>query len=749
MRKIWGLIKTIALSGIVRGSAPNDEIRLMQERFLRMLLYISAIASVPAIFIASKEARAMGDHFSPLFYLTLFVIVVAMTLLQNRMAFFWKTSLLLAVFFAFGFHNLIHFGFSGAGIHIFLIISVLMTVLLGQRAGILTLIAGLATIVGVGMAMSTGVVSIAADLNFLSKQMISWLTAAGVFVFFAGAGVLIPGKLQNEMVRSLEAQKIQSNELSRANAELKNEIIRRKQAEDAYRLQALVLDQIQDRVTVTDLDGHVSYVNKAEAQAPTFSQKAQNQGTAVLCSPDTDKTVSIDRIMKQTKQKGYWHGKISGSTATGNEAFMDCRTQLIHDTIGNPVAVCFIATDTTEQVRLEKQLNQAQKMESVGRLAGGVAHDFNNMLSIINGYAELCLDQLDPAEPIYKNLHEIHSAGNRSAAIVRQLLAFARKQTASPLPVDLNETISNMVKMLQRLIGENIHLQWYPGNNLWKIRIDPSQIDQIMANLAVNARDAISDVGRLIIETKNVVFDDSDWQSLSGLLPGQYVMLAVSDNGCGMTPKTMDSIFEPFFTTKTAGEGTGLGLSTIYGIVKQNNGFINAYSEPGEGTSFKIYLPRHTEKQSSSVDAQEPGPHLPTGSETVLVVEDETAILQLTGSMLEKLGYTVINAESPKAALHLAETYGEKIDLLITDVIMPEMNGRALFRQLSACNPEIRALYMSGYTSRVIAQHGVLEKGVQFIQKPFSIRELALKVRQAVEPAWTHCQKKDSPAKKI
>jgi PAS domain S-box-containing protein len=385
-----------------------------------------------------------------------------------------------------------------------------------------------------------------------------------------------------------------------------------------------------------------------------------------------------------------------------------------------------------EKETLAKQLMHAQKMESVGRLAGGVAHDFNNMLSIINGYAEMSIDMLDPSNPVHGNLMEIYSAGMRSAAIVRQLLTFARKQTVSPLHVDLNSTISNLIKMLQRLISENIELLWHPGKNLWSIKIDPSQVDQLMANLVVNARDAITDVGKLIIETKNTVIDDHYCESHAENTPGQYVMLAVSDDGCGMDKEIRDNLFEPFFTTKGAGKGTGLGLSMVYGIVKQNGGFIEVYSEPGKGTTFKIYLPRCEADSNFSADEKSQKRTL-KGTETILIAEDEPAILKLAQNMLVSLGYKVLTAVKPSDALRVDEEYGGEIHLLLTDVIMPEMNGRALASRLSTSHPALKILYMSGYTADVIAHHGVLDKDVLFIQKPFCIQDLAQKVRQALE----------------
>ena len=312
-------------------------------------------------------------------------------------------------------------------------------------------------------------------------------------------------------------------------------------------------------------------------------------------------------------------------------------------------------------------------MESVGRLAGGVAHDFNNMLGVIIGRAEMALGQ-DVSTDVQHDLKEILNAGQRSADLTRQLLAFARKQTAAPKILDLNDTISGMLKMLKRLIGEDIELSWVPGSDLWKVKIDPSQVDQILANLAVNARDAISGVGAITLKAENVVVDDSDRAETPELIPGEYVLLTVSDTGEGMSQEVREKIFEPFFTTKELGKGTGLGLSTVYGIVKQNDGFIHVASEPGKGTTFKIYLPRF-EDETAQVPSEEVTGKRPTGTETILLVEDDEAILSLSKMILENLGYTVLAAQTPGHAIHLVEEHPGDIHLLITDVVMPEMNG--------------------------------------------------------------------------
>ena len=381
---------------------------------------------------------------------------------------------------------------------------------------------------------------------------------------------------------------------------------------------------------------------------------------------------------------------------------------------------------------LETQLLQAQKMEAIGRLAGGVAHDFNNMLSVILGTTELAMVETDPALPLFADLQEIRKAAERSAELTRQLLAFARKQAVAPKVLNLNDTVAMMLKMLRRLIGENVELVWEPGAGDTTVKMDPCQLDQILANLAINARDAISGVGKLIIETGNVTFGPAHSDEPTSPQPGDYVLLAVSDSGCGMDKSLLNLIFEPFFTTKDVGEGTGLGLATVYGIVQQNGGFITVASEPGQGTTFKIYLPRQQDKAETS-PAEASAEEVSSKHETVLLVEDEPAILQLGRRMLESLGYRVQTASSPGEALLWAASHASDIHLLMTDVIMPQMNGWDLAKQMLLLNPSIRLLFMSGYTSNVIAHREMLSSGAHFIQKPFSRRDLASKLREVLD----------------
>ena len=385
-----------------------------------------------------------------------------------------------------------------------------------------------------------------------------------------------------------------------------------------------------------------------------------------------------------------------------------------------------------EKEKMQEQLNRAQKMEAIGQLAGGVAHDFNNMLGVIQGHAEMAMELLDPAQPLYTDLNEILRAARRSADITRQLLAFARKQTIAPQVLDLNETVEGMLKMLRRLIGEDIDLVWMPGSGLWQVKVDPSQIDQILANLCINARAAIAGIGKITVMTENCTLDEYYSTTHTDCIPGEYVRITVSDSGCGMDKMTLAHIFEPFFTTKGVGEGTGLGLATVFGAVKQNNGIINVYSEPGQGTSFAIHLPRYlgnTQQRKIALE-MEPAAH---GHETILLVEDESAILGMTVRMLERLGYTVLAASSPDEAIRLVAEFLGEVHVLMTDVVMPGMNGRDLADRLLKDYPTMKCLFMSGYTANIITNQGVLSEGMNFIQKPFSMKELAAKLHQVLE----------------
>jgi two-component system, cell cycle sensor histidine kinase and response regulator CckA len=392
--------------------------------------------------------------------------------------------------------------------------------------------------------------------------------------------------------------------------------------------------------------------------------------------------------------------------------------------------------DVTQRKLLEDQLRQAQKMEAVGQLAGGVAHDFNNMLSVITGYSDLLQMNLPPEDPSHKHAEEIAKAGRRAAALTRQLLAFSRKQVIQPVVLDLNAATHELEKMLRRLIGENIEITFKRNPRLGRVKMDLGQVEQVLMNLAVNARDAMPRGGRLCIETTNIELDETYARQNVYVLPGSYVMLSVSDTGCGMDKETQLHIFEPFFTTKASGKGTGLGLSTVYGIAKQNAGYIMVYSEVGKGTTFRLYLPRLADAAKVSLPTHAPET-IPNGTETVLVVEDEEPLRILARTCLESNNYSVLDAPNGAAALELAKKHPGRIHLLLTDVVMPGMSGRELANHLVALQPEVKVLYMSGYTNDLIDQHGILDPDTVLLEKPFTLRMLLTKVYHVLHETET------------
>lgn len=497
-----------------------------------------------------------------------------------------------------------------------------------------------------------------------------------------------------------------------------------------------ILQTAMDGIWLTDINGRFIEVNETYCQMSGYSMwELLSMSISDVVSDESarDMAAHLQRVM----ELGQDRFKSRHRRKDGTEYSVGVSVQYRPTDGGQLVAFIQDLTDLIrseeEKQKLEAQLQQLQKMESVGRLAGGVAHDFNNMLTAMLGHAELGRMRLDPSHPVYTDLEEISKAAERSADLTRQLLAFARKQTIAPKVLDLNVIVTEMLKMLQRLIGEDIRLTWQPAPNLWKVRIDPSQIDQILVNLCVNARDAIRGTGRITISTANTTIDSGYCATNVEASPGEYVCLTISDSGCGMDKETQSRIFEPFYTTKELGKGTGLGLSTVYGAVKQNGGFINIYSEPGQGTTFSIYLPQDESSRNSQVLARAVDTPTPRGQETILLVEDEPAILKITTIMLEKQGYTVLKAETPGEAARLAREHIGEIQLLMTDVIMPEINGRDLAKNLLPIYPNMKCLFMSGYTADVIAHHGVLEEGVHFIQKPFSLSDMAAKVRKVLD----------------
>ena len=503
----------------------------------------------------------------------------------------------------------------------------------------------------------------------------------------------------------------------------------------------VTLQSIGDAVIATDTDERVVLLNNV---AHTLTGWSQEEALGlpigrVLCLEDPDRSPGFDKLLGQILlQRRVMEalGPVRLTSRDGGSRTVTINAAPIIDSTDNLAGMVLVVHDVTEKTemenqrrRLEEKLLQSQKMEAVGQLAGGVAHDFNNILGVIIGRSELAMLTIEQSNPLYESFREIMDAANRSADITRQLLAFSRQQPVTPKVLDLNVIISNMLKMLRRLIGEDISLGWSPGIELWKVKLDPAQFDQIMANLCVNARDAIAGVGKIDIRTENVTLDAADMVCLDDIPPGRYVMVTVSDNGSGMSREVIERIFEPFFTTKGLGRGTGLGLATVFGIVKQNSGSIDVTSTPGVGTTFKIYFPADT----TVAEGDEVQTAVTAGSgEVVLIVEDEPNILQIAATMLSALGYTVMTANSPWEAIELVSSHQGGIALLITDIIMPGMNGRDLSQRLQALRPGMKCLYMSGYTADIIAERGNFDDGSSFLQKPFTMRSLGSKVMEVL-----------------
>jgi PAS domain S-box-containing protein len=519
------------------------------------------------------------------------------------------------------------------------------------------------------------------------------------------------------------------------------DITERKQAEEALRESEerfrTLVDCAPEGIFVQS-DGRFLFLNRAMVALLGADSPEKLLGSAIMAriAPEYHEAVA-GRIRQQAEGKPsppmeQEYLRLDGTripveTSAVAVRFQDRDAHLVfvHDRTAQKKA-------EAERENLQLQLSQAQKMESVGRLAGGVAHDFNNMLGIIIGNAELAAMEITPDSSLFSCIQDILKAGKGAADTVRQLLAFARKQTISPRILNLNDLIPGMLKMLGRLIGENIDLRWFPGEDVGSVLLDPTQVNQVLANLVVNSRDAISNTGTITLETADVVLNSAYCRSREGATPGQYVLLTVSDSGTGMPEEVRKHIFDPFFTTKEVGKGTGLGLATVYGIVKQNNGFIEVESEPGRGTIFRLYFPRlfHI---AENREGKEGPPILRTGSETIFLVEDEEPLLNISRNVLTRLGYRVLTARSPYEALELAGGGAEKFDLLLTDVIMPQMNGRELAERIQSLQPDLKVLFMSGYTSDVVIHQGVLDRGVNFIEKPFSPQTLARKVREVLE----------------
>ena len=500
--------------------------------------------------------------------------------------------------------------------------------------------------------------------------------------------------------------------------------------------------QLSEAVWFTDLDGiTIREANHAFENLYSMSKDQINSDpTAYLDFVHPDDREIVETSNQELWEKGHAKAEFRLKRLGDEIQWIHERKTIIFDHEGHPLLIGSIGSDITEvknneaeEKKLRQQLVQAQKMESIGRLAGGVAHDYNNALSAIIGFSELAMEQKGVGEVLHDYLKEILRAANRAKDITRQLLGFARKQMINPKMVNPNKHLEGLLVMLRRLLGEDIDLSWTPKAELWSTKIDPSQLDQIMLNICLNSRDAIEGVGKISIETNNITFDEAHCAKHAGFIPGEYALISISDDGCGMEKEIVENIFEPFFTTKGIDKGTGLGLSTTYGIVKQNHGFINVYSEPGIGTTFKIYLRRHLYDADISVQEVNSTKIISEGKdETILAVEDDPFVMEVVKRYLNRLQYKVLTATTPTEAIDKVVTHNQKIDLLLTDVTMPQMNGYQLSQQILKLYPDIKILFMSGYTAQVIVHQGVLNERTNFIEKPFSLQKLATAIRDAL-----------------
>jgi len=486
-----------------------------------------------------------------------------------------------------------------------------------------------------------------------------------------------------------------------------------------------LLDTLPDRIILHGTDRQVIWANRSATSALAQAEGTDESHCFTLWH---DNNVPCDRC--PVVESFHTGNSIITDVASSDGKVWELRAIPVKEN-GQVVSVIEVCRDISEHRKLEDQLRQSQKMDAVGRLAGGVAHDFNNMLNVITGYTELALKRVAGDEKASSYLHGVLDAGRRSADLTRQLLAFSRNQVVQPRILDINKSISDEMKLLQKLISEDIRLTFIPDEDTGPILMDPTQIDQILVNLVVNARDAIEGAGDITITTANADLDEPYCQMHRGAAPGAYVCIKVSDTGNGMDAATIERIFEPFFTTKELGKGTGLGLATVYGIVKQNNGEIHAESKPGAGATFVIHIPRqHPVEAESGFESACP---VSRGNETILLVEDDESNLTIARLLLEESGYTVIGSTSPSEACSLFQQHVGEISLLLSDVIMPELNGRELYEQIKVFNPDVKVLFMSGYTDDIITTRGVLPEETNFIHKPFTVTQLAEKVRMVLD----------------
>ncbi len=719
-----------------------DGIHAMRERFLSKMLAVAAVAGLLALFLATHEAHRLGDASAPWFYLGLYIPVLLTALLQQRIPFALKTSVLIGAFFALAVHNLLHFGFSGAGIHVFLLVSVLMTVLLGQAAGIITILAGLAALLGVGLAMSAGVAHVSVDLNEITTQMISWVTASGVFLLLAGTGVLVPGKLQSELSRLLETLKTRSRELSRSNTSLEREIAERRRAEEALRESErrfrTLFEYAPDAYYINDLEGRILDGNRA-AEALIGGNRRNIIGKTFLESglvaPEyRDKALRL--LQEGAEGRPTGPDELLMNRVGGGTGWIEVVTVPM-DMDGRRV-ILGIARDITnrrqaeeETRRLEKQLHRAQKMEAMGFMAGGVAHDLNNILSGIVNYPELML--LDDALPesVRTGLETIRKSGDRAAAVVSDLLTVARGVAVGKEPANLNTVVGDYLQSPEHKAllrhHEGVHLEVEPAGDLLPVKASPVHLRKALMNLVSNAFDAVGEEGRVTLTTENRYVD----QALRGydqVHRGEYAVLTVADTGPGISTEDLEHIFEPFYTKKAMGRsGTGLGLAVVWNILQDHEGYIDVRTGDA-GTAFDLYLPV-TREAAPRPETEASLEDLRGRKERILVVDDEKTQRDIATRMLSVLGYephAVTGGEEAVAYLQEHEA-----DLVILDMIMPPgQGGRETWERIRTFRPDQKALIASGYTETEDVRRAQEAGAGAYIKKPYTLKLLGEAVRK-------------------
>lgn len=714
----------------------GNEVILSWRRRLFYTIYTSflILVTVP-FFVSTKTSIEQGNWFLLSLHTTgyiLAVLIVTVRKIPYRIASFVG----LVSIFLVGVSALVVFGPIGSGRIWLFAFSLLATLFFGLKGGIVTASLNALVLVVIGLFMNAGGFEWTVNPGITLRM---WTITGVTYVFLNGMVVVSVAVLVDALKKRLIQESQLRENISRARSELAESEEKLYQAIKGSAVPTFVLDKSHVITHWNDACAGITGRSAREMVGTkkqwvvfgTVQQPVPADVVLMREKGELSENTAFESLHPSALIPGALEGEVHVSLG-GENRILHCTAAPLNSRAGEAVGAIQTFMDMTDRRRVEAQLQHSQKMDAIGRLAGGVAHDFNNMLSVILGHTEMILGNAEPSDPGREDFSAVREAALRSADLTRQLLAFARKMEIAPEVLDLNSVIKDTSRMLRRIIGEDIDLVLKEGKDLWKVSMDRSQVDQILANLCVNARDAIDGVGSIVMETSNAVLDE-DYRSMApDAVPGEYVLLTVSDSGGGMDRETLSRVFEPFFTTKEVGRGTGLGLSTVHGIVKQNGGHIAVYSEPGTGTTFKVYLPRCTEM--GALPGEEFPSELQRGrGEGILLVEDETAVRELTNQMLVKLGYRVVEAESPGAAMEIAGKPDFDIQLLLTDVVMPGMNGRDLADKLKGIHPELRCLFMSGYTADILAGKGEVDEGLVFLAKPFTRKELGAKVRQALE----------------